>query len=220
MQKVWPMDNGKKLNENKIAVTNTESKFSQFVIYLQNLSGAMNRFSKEIGKPEINQKLTDTMIRPILEYAFVIWAGRNIVAERKLDSILHRSTRTTLRLPYYHLARRYLPFEQRLARLGTLTFHGRLVLARCLTMLKIQKRIFETNVRAQLMAARPARNMGVRHARPYNVPVGRQTCVTRLMNTYNKLHRVMDVARAVNTNKFKLKKYLATNQFSVTKNAL
>lgn len=131
-----------------------------------------------------------------------------------------RSTRNTLRLPYFHMAQRYLPFQERLTKLGTLTFHGRLVLARCLTLFKIQKGLIETNVRAQIMAARTARNAEVRHARHFNVPLDHRTCVTRLMTTYNKLSPVINESQAVNTNKHKIRKYLIMNQFNVARNAL
>lgn len=90
------------------------------------ISGALNRFVKEVGKPELTQRLTDTMIRPILEHGFVVWAGRNIVQEIRFDAILHKSTRTTLRLPYFRLAQRYQPFEERMRRLDSLTYYGRL----------------------------------------------------------------------------------------------
>lgn len=142
------------------------------------------------------------------------------VAERKFDAILHRSTRATLRLPYYHLAMRYLPFDERLKKLGTLTYHDRLTLARCMTIIKIQKGALDTNRRGQLMAARSAVNRGVRHARPFNIPLEHKTCLSRLMNTYNKMNHVIDLTKAINTNKYKIKKYLMTNQFNVAQNAI
>lgn len=180
----------------------------------------MNRFTREIKRPELNQRLTDTMIRPIAENALIIWGGRNMVLERKFDAILHRSTRSTLRLPYFHLARRYMPFNERLKRLGTLTFHGRLALVRCITAVKIEKGNFETAIRSQLLAARAVTTMEVRHARRFNVPMGRQTCVSRMLTTYNKLRQVINRQHAVTTNKFKIKKFLLTNQFNVTKDLI
>lgn len=93
------------------------------------LSGALSRFIKEINKPEIAQRLNDVMIRPIAEYAFTVWAGKYVTLEKQLEKPTHTSSRQTLRLPYYHLAQGYLPFEERIRRLGRLGFHNRLMLA-------------------------------------------------------------------------------------------
>lgn len=78
------------------------------------IGGALFRFLNEIHMPELAQKMVVTMVRPINEYGFLVWGGRNVPQEKQLDKILHRSTRATLRLPYFHLANRYLPFSERL----------------------------------------------------------------------------------------------------------
>lgn len=96
-----------------------------------------NRFAKEIRYIPILLKIINTCVMPVAEYCSPIRSQNRITIEKSLEKTLHYATRAALRTPFRHDDANYVSFNQRLKKLGMLTYGERRHIASIIFHLKI-----------------------------------------------------------------------------------
>lgn len=151
-------------------------------------------------------------LRPILEYASVIWYQCRKTLNEQLEKSLHTCTRTALRRTHRSDHPWYLPFHQRMSTPKLLTLEDR----RCIASIIMAHNIINTTsdlpLKAVLLSYRNTRT-NTRSANTFTIPIHVPTksplCI--MMNDVDHHHRkIADITTdSQNIIKKKLTKYFA-----------
>lgn len=100
--------------------------------------GAAYRFALDLGSRRMLLVIFNIYIRPILEYAAVIWTGKSITRDGKLEETLRKATRYALAAPHRPNQVGYMTYENRLLQLEQLSLRTRRTIALVITIEKIR----------------------------------------------------------------------------------
>lgn len=91
--------------------------------------GAAYRFTLHFGNRTMLLYIFNIYIRPILEYASIIWTGNSVTADTKLEETLRKTTRFVLATAYRPHLPGYITYEQRLKVLHQMALRTRRIIA-------------------------------------------------------------------------------------------
>lgn len=184
--------------------------------------GTAIRFGKEIRTNTLIVTTVNTYISPICEYGSVIWDCVDATTLRGLDLPLRTATRKKLRSPYRNTTPGYLTFEQRLKRMGLLSYGQRRKIAQVILIRKIETEQLQIE-NAEGIA---------RNARTGNYPRGGRNVydvqrssfshkgpIGRAMRTANELSRFCSDDDSISAIRCKLKRHFL-NEFPEISRAL
>lgn len=100
--------------------------------------GASYRFAVGFGNRRILLLIFNVYIRPIMEYASIIWTGNSITLDSKLEEILRKTSRFVLASPHRPHLPGYVNYEERLGILRELPLRTRRTVALVTTLERIR----------------------------------------------------------------------------------
>lgn len=100
--------------------------------------GASYRFALGFGDRKILLMIFNIYIRPIFEYAAVIWTGNAYTTDSKLEEVLRKTTRFVLASPHRPHMPGYISYEERLKILQQLPLRTRRTIALVTTLERIR----------------------------------------------------------------------------------
>lgn len=175
-----------------------------------NMTITASRYVNEIHCHALMTKIVDTYIRPIIEYNSVVWRHIRPTLLKKLENVLHRSTRIALNLPYRTDDPRYQNFNNRLNQMNMLTFEERRNIASVVFVIKLLNGELNSKVKSHID---DLRHINVRNTRnPVLFHLSRSTWrnnspLTMILQQMNDLRGVFSLNDDVRQIKNQLKQH-------------
>lgn len=168
------------------------------------------RFSNELHAPKVMQKIVNTYIRPIIEYNSVIWTNARKLYTRKMEDILHRSSRTSLNLPYRTDHPRYQSFDSRIDELQLLTFSERRIIHSIVFIMKTMKEEIHSTLKDEIDELRHRSIRSTRNPVLFDISRSHRNSKSPLLLLLHYMNEFRDhfhLEDSINTTKKKLNTY-------------
>lgn len=171
------------------------------------LFGILCRFSKEIHYPPIALKILNVYIIPIIEYGSIIWWQKRLGLDKRLEKILHKTTRLVLSTSFRPNQPNYVTFDERLRRLNLITLVECREITSAIFMIKLFKGELASTMTDRLENMRHRNLANTRNPLlfdlPRNVPVRSPLFIG--LNQVNQLRNVFSLEESVDAIRKKLK---------------
>lgn len=200
----------KKLNFNA-HVTMTVNKANGILCFIK-------RWAKEFNDPYVTKKLYISLVRPILEYASVIWDPQYNVYINKIESVQKQFLLFCLRTLRWNPDIVLPPYRSRLALLSLSTLKTRRIISNIMFFLNlIHGNIDSSNLLAEININIPNRHL--RSYVPLHVFFNRSNYANfdplrRICAEINEYYNIIDFSNSITESKKKLLNYFNSNDYS------